>query len=44
MGYSPPKHRFLNEPHGARFQKIAFIIATAVKTSDLNIALTGGAL
>jgi hypothetical protein len=31
----PPKRRFLQEPQGVTFQKTAFFIGTAVKTSNL---------
>jgi hypothetical protein len=31
----PPKHRFLQEPHGITTQKTPFFIVTAVKTSNL---------
>jgi hypothetical protein len=34
--YVPPKRQFLEEPHGVTFQKTAFFIVTAVKTSDLT--------
>jgi hypothetical protein len=34
--YVPPKHRFLQEPHGLTFQKTAFFIVTAVETSILH--------
>jgi hypothetical protein len=32
----PPKHRFLQEPHGITSQKTPFFIVTAVKTSNLT--------
>jgi hypothetical protein len=32
----PPKHRFLQEPHGVTSQKTAFFTVTAVKTSNLT--------
>jgi hypothetical protein len=35
-GYSPPKRRFLQEPHGVTSQKTEFFIVTAVKTSNLT--------
>jgi hypothetical protein len=31
----PPKHLFLQEPHGVISQKTAFFIVTAAKTSNL---------
>jgi hypothetical protein len=34
--YVPPKHRFLQEPHGVTSQMTAFFIVTAVKTSNLT--------
>jgi hypothetical protein len=33
--YVPPKHRFLQEPHGVTSQKTGLLIVTAVKTSNL---------
>jgi hypothetical protein len=30
----PPKHRFLQEPHGITSQKMAFFISSDVKTSN----------
>jgi hypothetical protein len=32
----PPKHHFLQEPHGVTSQKTPFFIVTAVKTSNLT--------
>jgi hypothetical protein len=32
----PPKHRFLQEPHGVTSQKMPFFIVTAVKTLNLT--------
>jgi hypothetical protein len=32
----PPKHRFLQGPHGVTSQKMAFFIVTAVKTWNLT--------
>jgi hypothetical protein len=36
LGTTPPKRRFLQEPHGITFQKTPFFIVTAVKTSNLT--------
>jgi hypothetical protein len=36
----PPKHRFLQEPHGVTSQKTPFFIVTTVKTSNLTTILT----
>jgi hypothetical protein len=33
----PPKHLFLQEPHRATSQTVAFFIVTAVKTSTLFV-------
>jgi hypothetical protein len=35
LRYVPPKRQVLQEPHGVAFQKTAFFIVTAVKTSNL---------
>jgi hypothetical protein len=35
-----PKRRFLQEPHGVTSQRTAFLIATAVKTSNLTEYIT----
>jgi hypothetical protein len=43
-GKCSSKCRFLPQPHGVAYQKTAFFTATAVKTSNLYIALTGWAL
>jgi hypothetical protein len=32
----PPKHRFLQEPHGITSQKTKFFIVTAMETSSLT--------
>jgi hypothetical protein len=32
----PPKHRFLQEPHGITSYKTAFVIVTAVETSNVT--------
>jgi hypothetical protein len=40
----PPKHRFLQEPHGVTTQKTPFFIVTAVKTSNLTCILVAGAV
>jgi hypothetical protein len=34
--YVHPKRRFLQEPRGVTYQKTAFFIVTAVKTSNLT--------
>jgi hypothetical protein len=34
----------VKEPHGVTSQKMAFFIVTAVRTSHLNIVVTGWAL
>jgi hypothetical protein len=39
--YVPPKHRFLQEPHGVTSQKMAFFIVTAGETLKSYIALAG---
>jgi hypothetical protein len=36
MRQVPPKHRFLQEPHGVTSEKTLFFIVTAVKTSNLT--------
>jgi hypothetical protein len=36
MKYVPAKHRFLQEPHGVTFQKTAFCIVIALKTSNIT--------
>jgi hypothetical protein len=38
---SSSERQFLQEPRGLTSQKTTFFIVTAVKTSNLNIALTG---
>jgi hypothetical protein len=35
-GGIPPKRRFLQEPHGVTSQKMAFLIVTAMKISNLT--------
>jgi hypothetical protein len=37
--YVPPKHRFLQEPHGVTSQEMVFFIVTAMKTPNLTIPL-----
>jgi hypothetical protein len=32
----PPRRRFIQEPHGVKFQETAFFIVTAVNISNLT--------
>jgi hypothetical protein len=36
MGYVPPKHQFIQEPHNITSQKSAFFVVTAMKNSNLT--------